>query len=165
MDTFTTPRMRATRLADEDLAELVNLHLDAEVSRFLGGIRTPAATAVYLETNLRHWADHGVGLWTIRTHDGRFMGRAGLRYVDLEGVAELEIAYTFVRSAWGQGFATEVARALVEIWETRCSEPSIIGIIANGNLPSERVLLKAGFSDERNVVFHDGNCAVFRRFR
>ncbi len=111
MDTFATPRLKATKLAREDLPDLVRLHLDGEVSRFLGGVRTPAVTATYLETNLRHWTDHGIGLWTLRTDDGTFMGRAGLRRVELEGVAELELAYTFVRSAWGQGLATEIARA------------------------------------------------------
>jgi len=34
-----------------------------------------------------------------------------------------------------------------------------------GNLSSERVLLKAGFSYERDAVFHDENCGVFRRLR
>jgi ribosomal-protein-alanine N-acetyltransferase len=165
MDAFATPRLKATKLAREDLPDLVQLHLDSEVSRFLGGVRAPSATATYLETNLRHWADHGLGLWTLRTGDGAFIGRAGLRHVELEGVLELELAYTFVRSAWGQGFATEIARALVEIWERRCSEPSLVGIVMKGNLSSERVLLKAGFSHERDAVFHDENCGVFRRLR
>jgi RimJ/RimL family protein N-acetyltransferase len=165
MDRFATPRLKATKLARQDLPDLVRLHLDGEVSRFIGGVRTPSATATYLETNLRHWVDRGLGLWTLRTYDGAFIGRAGLRYVELEGVAELELAYTFVRSAWGQGFATEIAQALVEIWHTRCAEPSLVGIVMKGNLASERVLLKAGFSHERDAVFHDENCGVFRRLR
>ena len=140
MDTFATSRLKATKIAREDLPDLVQLHLDGEVSRFLGGVRTPSVTAAYLETSLRHWADHGIGLWTLRTGDGTFVGRAGLRHVALEGVPELEVAYTFVRSAWGQGLASEIARALVEIWERRCAEPSLVGLVMKGNLPSERVL-------------------------
>ena len=165
MDTFATPRLRATRISRGDLPDLVQLHLDGEVSRFLGGIRTPAVTAAYLETSLRHWADHGLGLWTLRAHDGTFVGRAGLRHVELEGIAELEVAYTFVRNAWGKGFATEMARALVDIWHRRCTEPSLVGIVMKGNLSSERVLSKAGFSYERDAVFHDAHCGVFRRLR
>ena len=34
-----------------------------------------------------------------------------------------------------------------------------------GNLASERVLLKAGFSPERDAVFQDEKCGVFRRLR
>jgi RimJ/RimL family protein N-acetyltransferase len=165
MDTFATPRLTARKLAREDLPELVQLHLDGEVSRFLGGVRTPSVTAAYLETNLRHWVDHGIGLWTLRTGDGTFIGRAGLRHVELEGVAELELAYTLVRSAWGHGLATEIARALVEIWERRYAGPSLVGIVMKGNLASERVLLKSGFSPERDAVYQDENCGVFRRLR
>ncbi len=91
------------------------------------------------------------------------MGRAGLRYVELEGTRELEVAYTFAQSAWRQGFATEVTRVLVDIWETRCSELSLIGIVMKGNASSERVLLKTGFSYERDAVFHSEKCGVFRR--
>ena len=165
MDGFATSRLKATRLAREDLPDLVQLHLDGEVSRFLGGIRTPEVTATYVETSLRHWAVHGLGLWTLRTHDGTFVGRAGLHHVELEGVAELEVAYTFVRSAWGQGFATEITRALLEIWRVRYAEPSLVGIVVKGNAPSERVLLKTGFAYERDAVFHDEICGVFRRTR
>lgn len=165
MDGFSTTRLKATRLAREDLPDLVQLHLDSEVSRFLGGVRTPTQTAAYLETSLRHWADHGLGLWTLRTHDGAFVGRAGLRHVELEGVPELEVAYTFARSAWGQGLATEIARVLVEVWERRCPEPSLVGIVMKGNLSSERVLLKAGLAYERDAIFHDAQCGVFRRIR
>jgi [ribosomal protein S5]-alanine N-acetyltransferase len=165
MNSFATPRLKATTLSREELPDLVQLHLDGEVSRFLGGVRTPTQTASYLETNLRHWADHGLGLWALRTYDGTFVGRAGLRHVQLEGVAELEVVYTFVRSAWGQGFATEIAQALVGIWQGQCAEPSLVGIVMKGNLSSERVLLKAGFSYERDAVFHDEKCGVFRRNR
>jgi RimJ/RimL family protein N-acetyltransferase len=165
MDSFATSRLKATPLAREDLADLVQLHLDGEVSQFLGGVRTPTQTAAYLDTSLLHWADHGLGLWTLRTYDGTFVGRAGLRHVELEGISELEVAYTFVRSAWGQGLATEMAQALVEIWQRRCSEPSLVGIVMKGNLSSERVLLKTGFSYERDAIFHDAQCGVFRRGR
>ena len=165
MDDFTTARLTATKLAHDDLSDLVALHLDPEVSRFLGGARTAEATADYLDANLGHWSDHGVGLWTLRTPDGAFAGRAGLRYVDVEGVTELEIAYTFVKSLWGQGFATEIAAALVDVWASRRADPSLVGIVMKGNAASERVLLKTGFGYERDADFHGELCGVFRRYR
>ena len=164
MDSFATPRLNATRLAREDLADLAALHLDEEVSRFLGGVRTPEVTSAYIDTNMRHWDEHGLGLWTLRSADGAFMGRAGLRYVDLEGVRELEIAYALAKPAWGQGIATEIAQVLVDIWEAR-DDPSLVGIVVKGNRPSENVLQKAGLSYERDAVFHDAACGVFRRVR
>jgi [ribosomal protein S5]-alanine N-acetyltransferase len=165
MDWFSTPRLEATRLAADHLDDLVALHLDSDVSHFLGGVRSPEATAEYLESNLRHWADHGIGLWALRTKDGSFVGRAGLRYVDLDGAQELEIAYTFVRAAWGQGFATEIAMALVKIWKDQRTDSNLIGIVIKGNSASERVLLKAGFAYDRDAIFHGDNCSVFCKSR
>lgn len=165
MDAFATPRLSAVRLAAEHLDDLVDLHLDPEVSRFLGGVRTPEATAAYLDTNLRHWSEHGLGLWVLRAQDGAFVGRAGLRFVEVDGASELEIAYTLARSAWGHGFATEVARALVEIWRARRSEPSLVGLVVKGNAPSERVLQKVGFRYEGDAAFHGEDCGLFRLAR
>lgn len=162
MNIFTTRRLEARRLTLGDLPDLVRLHLDPEVSRFLGGVRSPEATAAYLDTNMRHWVDHGFGLWTLRTRDGSFVGRAGLRYVDVEGVVELEIAYTFVREAWGKGLATEIAEALVDRWRTRLPDPSLVGLVMKGHVASEWILQKVGLSYERDADFHGEPCGVFR---
>jgi RimJ/RimL family protein N-acetyltransferase len=162
METFATTRLRAARLGHSDLPDLVDLHLDSEVSRYLGGVRSPAATADYLAANLRHWAEHGLGLWTLRANDGTFVGRAGLRYVDVEGARELEIAYALGRPAWGRGLGSEIGRALVAIFETQCSDASLVGLVMKGNAASERVLLKLGFRYERDAVFHEAVCGLFR---
>jgi RimJ/RimL family protein N-acetyltransferase len=84
MNGFETSRLKAQRLSEQDLPDLVRLHLDEEVSRYLGGVRSPVATAQYLKINLRHWADHNVGLWSLRTDDGAFVGRAGLRFIEID---------------------------------------------------------------------------------
>ncbi len=165
MGGFATARLKAEKLAAKDLDDLVRLHLDPEVSRYLGGARSPDITAAYVDTNLRHWNDHGFGLWVLRTHDGRFAGRAGLRYIELEGARKLEIAYTLARDAWGQGLATEIAGALVDLWTIELTEPCLIGVVSKGHAASERVLLKTGFSHRRDALFHAVEVGVFRRAR
>jgi RimJ/RimL family protein N-acetyltransferase len=163
METFATARLQARRLAPSDLGDLVRLHLDPDVSRFIGGVRSPEATALYLERNLAHWDEHGFGLWVFRSPDGDFMGRAGLRFVLLEGVRELEIAYTFAKPAWGQGLATEVARSLVDLYSARPPAPSLVGIVDRGHSASEKVLAKSGFVFEREAPYDGLACGIFRR--
>lgn len=162
METFATARLRATKLSLADRDDLVALHLDPEASRYLGGVRLAEKTDAYIETGLRHWADHGVGLWILRGAGGAFVGRAALRYIDLEGVREFEIAYALAREAWGKGLATEVANALVHLWKRRCDQPSLVGVVVKGNGGSENVLRKAGFAYERDARFHDADCGVYR---
>lgn len=162
MDAFATPRLRATRIDERDLGDLVQLHLDPEVSRFLGGVRSPEQTATYLQTQCQHWARHGFGLWTLRAEDGDFVGRAGLRYVEVAGQEELEIAYTLRRAWWGQGLASEVASALVDIWRAELGQRSLVGLVEKGNVASDKVLLKAGFRYERDDQFHGLSVSLFR---
>lgn len=101
MDCFSTQRLIAEKLREDRLADLVALHLDPEVSRYLGGVRSAEATNAYLATNMAHWDQHGFGLWALRTSDGAFAGRAGIRHILVDGIDEIEIAYTFKREFWG----------------------------------------------------------------
>lgn len=165
MESFATARLRATKLSLADREDLVALHLDPEVSRYLGGVRSAEATDRYIETGLKHWDDHGVGLWTMRGLDGAFLGRAALRYIDLEGEREFEIAYALARNAWGLGLATEISVALVDLWRRRCDQAALVGVVVKGNTGSENVLRKSGFAYERDARFHDADCRVYRLHR
>src|SRR5271154_6705477 len=115
MEDFTTSRLTAEKLNEGHLADLVALHLDPDVSRYLGGVRSPETTKTYLKANIAHWDRHGFGLWVLRTQTGEFAGRAGIRYVLVDDVSEIEIAYTFKRVLWGQGLASEITRALTNL--------------------------------------------------
>jgi RimJ/RimL family protein N-acetyltransferase len=48
---------------------------------------------------------------------------------------------------------------------TKLAREDLPDLVHEGNLSSERVLLKAGFAHERDAVFQDENCGVFRRLR
>jgi RimJ/RimL family protein N-acetyltransferase len=159
---FKTERLTAERLAPGHLADLTALHLDPEVSRFLGGVRNAAQTQAYLDVNLAHWDQHGYGLWVFRTADGAFVGRAGLRYVEVEGVREMEIAYALRREFWRRGFASEIAQTLTAMWRERRLSASLIGIASPGNIGSCRVLEKASLDREREAVHHGEPVVVYR---
>jgi RimJ/RimL family protein N-acetyltransferase len=163
MDHFETSRLVAQRLDARHLADLVALHLDPEVSRYLGGVRSADTTRTYLEANLAHWDRHGFGLWVWRTRDGAFVGRAGLRPLAVEGAPEIEIAYALAREAWGRGYASEMTQALVEHGLERLALPSLVGVVMVEHVASRRVLEKAGFAFERSVSHAGEPCALYRR--
>jgi RimJ/RimL family protein N-acetyltransferase len=165
MENFATVRLIAEKLDRTHLYDLTRLHLDPEVSHYLGGVRSPEETKTYLDVNLAHWAEHGFGLWVLRARDGAFVGRAGLRHIELESAQEIEIAYTLVRTHWGRGLATEIAGALINFWLTKVNSPSLVGVVSVGNTASRRVLKKSGFVFERAGIYHDTEVVIFRHTR
>jgi len=162
MDCFSTPRLSAEKLHEGHLADLVALHLDQDVSRYLGGVRSPEATKAYLSVNMAHWDQHGFGLWGLRTRAGEFAGRAGIRHVVVEGIEDVEIAYAFKRDLWGQGLASEISTALVDIGLSQLKLPSLVGLVSPENRASRRVLEKSGFTLERNAIWHGEDVVLYR---
>lgn len=158
---FGTTRLTAERLCRRHLADLIALHLDPEVSRYLGGVRSPAATEAYLAGSIAHWQQHGFGLWALQLRSGEFAGRAGIRHTVLDGVDEIEIVFTFKRALWGQGLASEITQALVVIGLLQLKLPSLIGVVATGNAASRRVLEKSGFALESRL--YRGEAVVIYR--
>lgn len=165
MDHFSTKRLTAERLNESHLTDLVALHLDAEVSRYLGGVRTPEVTKTYLATNMAHWDQHGFGLWVLRTQDGAFVGRAGIRHILVEDIDEIEILYAYKREFWGRGFASEIAAAMTDIGLSHHKLPSLIGIVNVRNGASRRVLERSDYLIERNTNRHGEDVVIYRKSR
>ncbi|MCK1392656.1 GNAT family N-acetyltransferase [Bradyrhizobium sp. 1] len=162
MNRFSTDRLTAEKLDESHLSDLVALHLDAEVSRYLGGVRSAEATRTYLAVNMAHWDQNGFGLFVLRTKDGTFAGRAGIRHIIVDDVDEIEIAYTFKREFWGQGFASEIAIALTEIGMSQLKLPSLIGLVFVAHGASRRVLEKANYRLEKSTTQHDEDVVIYR---
>jgi RimJ/RimL family protein N-acetyltransferase len=163
MERFETARLRAERLRENHLADLITLHLDPRVMRHLGGVRSPETTRAYLTANLEHWDRFGFGLWVLRTRDGEFAGRAGIRHMVVEAVFEVGVAYTFQRDLWGKGLATEITETLVDLGFTKWHLPSLVSAVEVQNIASRRVLEKCGFTLERLVIYEGEDCVFYRR--
>jgi RimJ/RimL family protein N-acetyltransferase len=162
MDHFTTASLTAEKLRESHLADLVALHLDPEVSRYLGGVRSAETTEKYLAVNMTHWDQHGFGLWALRTKDGAFAGRAGLRHILVDDIDEIEIFYAFTRNLWGRGFASEIATAMTRIGLSQLALPSLIGLVYVGNGASRRVLEKSNYLLERSTNRHGEDVVIYR---
>ena len=162
MDHFSTLRLTADRLHEDHLPDLVALHQDPEVSRYLGGVRSAERTKAYVATNMAHWDQHGFGLWALRTQDGAFVGRAGIRHILVDDIDEIEIFYAFKREFWGRGFASEIATALTDIGLSHFELPSLIGVVNVANGASRRVLEKSSYLLERSTNSRGEDVVIYR---
>jgi ribosomal-protein-alanine N-acetyltransferase len=153
LDEIRTPRLLLTRMRAEDLDDLVRMYLDPQVMATLGGVRSEAQTAQYLDRQLAHWQEHGFGWWAAREPStGRFIGRGGLRHSMVDGRDEVEVGYGLLREFWGQGLATELALESVRVGFTELGRPDLVSFTLPTNKASRRVMTKVGFRYERNIV-------------
>jgi len=163
LSSFSTAKLAAERLTPDHLAEVQRMHRDAVVMTHLGGVRDDAETAAYLARNLQHWTDYGFGLWILRERGGgEPVGRAVLRHLLVEGVDEVEVGYAFYPAFWGQGLATEVATACLELGRRRLHLATIVAVTSPTNLASQHVLEKVGLVYERDFMHEGGLSSLFR---
>ena len=163
VDSFRTERLLAERLREEHLGEIQRMHRDPNVIATLGGFRSDEETARYLQDNLDHWDRYGYGMWVLSHRaDGRFVGRAGLRNTSVGGNDEVELAYALMPDYWGRGLATEMAKEILKLAFEKLDLEDIVCFTLPTNLASRRVMEKAGFVYERDVV-HAGSPHVLYR--
>lgn len=155
LDSFSTARLRAERLTTAHFADIRAMDRDAKYMALLGGPRSQTETRAYMAKNLRHWDEHGYGLWILRDTDGRVAGRCVLRHLDVDSTDEVELGYGLHEQYWGKGLATEVAKKLLRLGLDEVRWLSIVAITRHDNLASQRVLEKTGLVYEREVE-HDG---------
>ena len=153
MDLPSTRRLTAERLHEAHLAELCRMHGDGRVMATLGGLRSAAETRRFLQANLAHWKRHGFGLFVFRERaSGAFVGRGGLRHVEIDGGKEIELAYAVMADFWRQGLASEMAAAILRVAGDTIGSSDIVAFTLTTNAASRRVMEKLGFRFERDIV-------------
>ena len=85
----------------------------------------------------------------------RFVGRGGLRHTVVEGKPDVEVAYGLMPEFWGRGLATELARESVRVGFVDLQLADLVSFTLPTNRASQRVMEKAGFRYERDVIHAD----------
>lgn len=160
---LSTSRLLLRPLAAEDVDDLVRLHSDPKVTRFIGlfGNLDAGERIVAAE---QHWATHGYGLMAVlNRNDGGFVGRCGLQ--NLPDRDEVELGWTLRRDAWGKGLATEAARACLAWAFDDIALTTVVSLIHPENGPAEHVAAKLGMHHDGATTLHGIDVNRFRAIR
>jgi RimJ/RimL family protein N-acetyltransferase len=149
---LATERLYLRAVAPEDVEELVRLHDDPEVAKYMG-VRDRDWYEWRVEASQEEWAERGHGFVVVLdAGSGGFLGRTGLKYWPEFG--ETELGWVLRPEARGRGFATEAARAVLDRGFENLEVPYITAMIRPGNDASvavaERLGMSAGREDELN---------------
>ena len=107
-----------------------------------------------------HIDAHGYGLWALeRLDDDQLLGFVGLQTVppELPFAPTTEIGWRLAHSAWGQGYATEAARAAVRFGFADAGLEEIVAFTTVGNTRSRAVMERLGMTRDAAEDFdHPG---------
>lgn len=161
-----TARLLLSKMSRADQADLERMYADPAVMATLGGVRSAAWVADYIDKQIAHWDEHGFGFWTLRDPaTGEFIGRGGLRYATIDNKVEIEVGYGLMRAFWGRGLATELATESVRVAFDELHLPELVCFALLTNGASRRVMEKAGFIYERDALYADLPHALYRQKR
>jgi len=140
-----TSRLGFSTWSPDDLALAIGLWGDDRVTRLIGGPFSQRWVEERLALEISTQSAHGFEYWPLfRLADDAHVGCAGLRPVP-DSDAILELGFHLRPEHWGQGFATEAARAVISCAFTTAA----VGTLVAGHHPeheaSRRVLLRLGF--------------------
>jgi RimJ/RimL family protein N-acetyltransferase len=159
VDNLETHRLFLRPWRPDDLEGLLQLMSTPEVVRYIGSRTTRSREETQLDhaTKLAHWRGHGFGTRAAISKDtGQWIGYIFLQVV-LPDVPELdpadvEIGWLLKPSAWGQGFATEGARAVRDEAFTRIGLDRLVARHQSDNEASARIMEKIGMRFEREAI-------------
>ena len=141
-----TDRLVVRSWEASEAPELLRLFSDPDVRRFLPPMPDPTLETMEasLGRRLANERDLGFSLWAVERRDtGEVIGDCGLMLVARVG-PEIELAYHYVKSAWGHGFGTEAAIACLRQGFGPLGLDAVIAICFPDNIGSWRIMEKAG---------------------
>lgn len=160
-----TPRLYLRCFSSDDSPYFFALNKDPEVMRYTGDTSfiDEAAARVFLD-QYDHYQHYSYGRWAvIRQSDEAYLGWCGLKYSpELE---ETDVGFRFFRKYWGQGYATESAKACLQLGFQQFNLSQIVGRAHAENMASLRVMEKIGMkyleerleNKERWLVYQANN--------
>ncbi len=143
-----TERLRLRSLTESDIGDYAALKADPEVMGFLGERDGPwewGRSWRHLAFLIGHWRLAGTGAWAVELREtGAFLGVIG--YSEPGGWPGFELAWVLGRRWWGNGYATEGARAALAHAFNVWNKDHVISLIREGNDASIRVAVRLGES-------------------
>ena len=154
MQILETTRVSLREFRRDDADALARVISDPETMRFYPAPYDRKGVEDWIARNLQRYAKDGHGLWAMTLKgSGELIGDCGLTVQNVDGADEVEIGYHVRCDQWGQGLATEAARACRDYGFANLPIERIISIIRPENLPSRRVAEKNGMTVWKEVMW------------
>ena len=146
-----TPRLLLRRWREDDRPAFAALNADREVMEHFARALDRDQSDTLVDRIEAHLTTHGFGLWALEIPGhAAFIGFVGLTRVPFEAhfTPAIEIGWRLARPHWGQGYATEAARAAVAYGFGELRLEEIVSFTTPGNVRSRAVMDRLGMTSD-----------------
>lgn len=164
LDNHHTTRLRFRKLTPADKAPLMEFFTDAIATQFLFISTTPEAYAdAWVARQFSRYKLKTGGLMAIELLDtGELIGQCGLLLQWVDHIPKWEVGYHFLRRFWGQGYASEAARAFRDFGFEEGMAETIISLIHPDNHRSQAVARRNDMTPWKETQWKENPVVVYR---
>ncbi len=166
-----TERLLIREIAISDLEGMFEMDSSPIVHKYLPNdtVNVIDDSKTVINSIKKQYTENGIGRWAVVEKDsGDFIGWTGFKLItDVinNQTRYFDFGYRFLFRYWGNGYATESAKACLQYNDTKLKLKSLYAMANVDNNASKKVLLKSGFKLKGNFMHHGllHNWFVFER--
>lgn len=172
--TLLTDRLLLRGWMESDRELFAAMNADAEVMEHFPSTLTREQSDAMVDRIEKGFVERGWGLWAVTVgtppidlESPAFIGFVGLAIPQFEAhfTPCVEIGWRLARTAWGRGYATEAAKAVIQFAFEQLKLREIVSFTASVNTRSIRVMQRLGMSHDPREDFEHPNLPSGHRLR
>lgn len=159
-----TERLILVPLAEEHFDLYWELDRDPEIMKFIRKhSETVEEARNHFQKSMFYDSQNpGLGLFAVTEKVTKeYVGIGVLVHIERNRDNGIEVGYRLLKNAWGKGYATEIAKRLIQYGFDELKLKEIFGTTKPDHVVSQKALMKAGLEKIGSGPFYDG-CTMFR---
>lgn len=162
-----TERLLLRKLTEDDIDHIFLLDSNPDVMKYLGvpPVTSREESAKMVQHILNQYKNNGTGrLAVIEKESNQFIGWSGIKLLtdEVNGFKNVyELGYRFLPEFWGKGYATEAAKASLDLGFDQLNADNIFAYADVENKSSNHILTKLGFENKGTFLDKGDICNWF----
>ena len=156
-----TKRLVLRQWQPSDDAIFAEMNADPKVMQYFPKLLSKKTSDIIAHKCQQLVKDNGWGFWAVSLKDAAennspFIGMVGLNkiHADMPFAPGVEIGWRLHQDYWGQGYATEAARAALRFAFTELALDDVVAFTAVINEHSQLIMQRIGMSDTHEDFYH-----------
>ena len=156
-----TERLYLRQWQASDFAIFAAMNADPEVMKYFPKLLSAKVSDIIASKCQQLIEDNGWGFWALSLKDfsnknDAFIGFVGLNqtHADMSFAPCVEVAWRLRKEFWGQGYATEAARASLDFAFSELALEEVVAFTAVINKRSQLLMKRIRMTDTQNNFYH-----------